>query len=232
MSAPTSVPTGPGRGAGHPRVLGRDDVGAAARVFAHAFMVEPGGAGLFPDPTLRLRLLEHTGRLIVERALRHATAYGVDADGQLAALAVWDPPGVRPRLPPLRTLPTLLRRTALIAGQLPTVAGTVRGHRRELLRLGLDRQRAVRVASRGPSWHLGFLATHPDHQGRGFGRALVDHVLRRCDEDALPAWLETTDPVNPPIYERLGFFTVARIDRAAWLPGLWVMRREPRTVTV
>ena len=25
------------------------------------------------------------------------------------------------------------------------------------------------------------------------------------DEDGIPVWLETTDPVNPPIYERFGF---------------------------
>jgi ribosomal protein S18 acetylase RimI-like enzyme len=210
-----------------PRVLTRADVPAAADVFATSFLVEPGLAALVPDPAVRSRILAYNGRLIVERVLGHATAFGIEAEGELAALAVWDPPGVRPGLPPLRTLPTLVQRTALVAAQLPGMAGPVRSHRNELIPLARARRRAVRRVSAEPSWHLAFLATHPDHQGRGYGRALVDHVLRRCDADGLPAWLETTDPVNPPIYERLGFTTVAHMDAAAWLPGLWVMRREP-----
>jgi predicted acetyltransferase len=79
----------------------------------------------------------------------------------------------------------------------------------------------------GLTWHLAFLATAPEHRGRGLARQLLERQLDRCDEDAAAAWLETTDPVNPPIYERFGFATVAHVEDAAWLPGLWVMRREP-----
>lgn len=228
MAAPEPVAARTRELVASPRALTAHDIPAAAGVLAAAFMAEPGNAVLFPDPSHRLRLWELNGRLIVARALRHATVYGIEADGQLAAIAVWDPPGVRPGLPPARMLPTVLQRTALVAGRLPGVAVPVLAHRRELVPLARARRRAVRIASRGPSWHLGFLATHPDHQGRGLARQLVDHVLHRCDADGLPAWLETTDPANPPIYERLGFVTVAHVDPAAWLPGLWVMRREPR----
>ena len=231
MATPESAVAGTRRVVASPRVLTANDVPAAAEVFATAFMVEPGNVVFFPDPEARRRLLEPTGRLVVARALRHATAYGVEADGELAAVAVWDPPGARPGLPPPWALPTVLRRAALVAGQLRGVAGPVVEHRRELVPLALARRRAVRIASRGPSWHLSFLATHPDHQGRGLARQLVDHVLRRCDADGLPAWLETTDPGNPPIYERLGFATVGHVEPAAWLPGLWVMRREPRVAS-
>ena len=76
-------------------------------------------------------------------------------------------------------------------------------------------------------WYLAALATAPEHRGRGFARMLLDRQLARCDQDGAAAWLETTDPVNPPIYARFGFSTVAHIERAAWLPGFWVMRREP-----
>jgi predicted acetyltransferase len=90
-----------------------------------------------------------------------------------------------------------------------------------------ERGRSFAGAARGTTWHLMFLATAPEHRGRGLARMLLDRQLRRCDEDDTAAWLETTDPVNPPIYERFGFETVAHIEDAAWLPGLWVMRREP-----
>jgi GNAT superfamily N-acetyltransferase len=227
MAAPSTGAVRPLGRVASPRVLTEHDVAAAAEVFAAAFMAEPGNAVLFPDALTRLRLMELTGRLVVERALPRATVHGIEVDGALAAVAVWDPPGVRPGLPPARTLPTVLRRTALIGGQLPGVAAPVRAHRRELIPLVRARRRAVRTASQGLSWHLGFLATAPDHQGRGLARLLMERVLRRCDADGLPAWLETTDPSNPPIYKRFGFDTVAHVEPAAWLPGLWVMRREP-----
>jgi hypothetical protein len=41
-----------------------------------------------------------------------------------------------------------------------------------------------------------------------------------------PQWLETTDPVNPPLYERFGFRAAAHLHQPAWWPGCWVMRRE------
>jgi len=45
--------------------------------------------------------------------------------------------------------------------------------------------------------------------------------------DRLLVCFETSDPVNPPIYERFGFETIIHVTDAAWLPGLWVMRRDP-----
>lgn len=83
-------------------------------------------------------------------------------------------------------------------------------------------------ASRGTSWHLAMLATAPEHRGHGLARRLLERQLERCDEDGTAAWLETTEPVNPPIYERFGFRTVTHVEDAAWLPGYWVMRREPQ----
>jgi len=44
---------------------------------------------------------------------------------------------------------------------------------------------------------------------------------------AIAIWLETTDPIDPPIHARFGSATVAHLDDAARLPGLRVTRREP-----
>lgn len=209
------------------RVLERKDVPAAAEVLAAAFMVEPGNVALFPDPAARHRMIERTAEVVLERSLTCAGAFGAEVEGELAAVAIWDPPGARPRVP-RHAVPAVLQRVGLLARNVPTAVSRMRPHLDELVPLVRARNHAVRAARRGPSWHLAFLATHPAHQGRGLARALLDHVLRRCDEDGLAVWLETTDPSNPPIYERFGFATVAHVEPAAWLPGLWVMRREPR----
>jgi GNAT superfamily N-acetyltransferase len=209
------------------RVLGPADSDAAADVLARGFDQEPAKLALLPDGWARRRvlLLAAHGRLY--DAVRRGTAQAALADGELASVAVWVPPGIGQV-----SLAGGLRAAARGLANLPTLApalvSTLRSDARALVRLARGRRRAVAAAARGQAWYLSLLATLPEHRGKGLARALLDRQLRRCDEDQAPAWLETTDPVNPPIYERFGFRTVARVDGPRWLPGLWVMRREPR----
>lgn len=210
------------------RVLTSADLARASEVLAQGFAEEPGNVALFPDPQDRRSVLEAGGRQLLERAIRTATAHGAFVDGDLGGIALWDPPG-------RRTGPTeVARGVARLAPAVPVIARGAPHLRRVVGRhlgeaIGMTRQRAsaVRRASHGASWHLAYLATAPEYRGRGLARQLLDRQLARCDADGLAVWLETTDPVNPPIYERFGFVTVAHVEDAAWLPGLWVMRREP-----
>lgn len=65
---------------------------------------------------------------------------------------------------------------------------------------------------------------------RVLARRLLDRQLVRCDEEGFAVWLETTDPANPPIYERFGLEVATHLEDAAWLPGWRAMRREPRSL--
>ncbi|KAF1989993.1 hypothetical protein K402DRAFT_451601 [Aulographum hederae CBS 113979] len=49
----------------------------------------------------------------------------------------------------------------------------------------------------------------PEAQGKGVGRALMEEVLRKADEEGVPCYLESSryEP-NVPIYERMGFMLV------------------------
>ena len=210
------------------RVLGSDDLEAATAVLARGFAQEPGNLELFPDPEIRRRLAELVFGSQLRIWMPYATVHGVEVEGRLGGVAIWHPPHVRARslTGAAGSVTGLLAQAPTVARALPHLSATLLRHGRRAPRLVRARNRAVRVASRGPAWHLAFLATDPDFRGRGLARRLLDHVLRRCDADGLAAWLETTDPVNPPLYEHFGFETVAHIEDAAWLPGHWVMRRE------
>ncbi len=59
-----------------------------------------------------------------------------------------------------------------------------------------------------PHYYLGLLGTRPDHRGKGLGMALLRENLARIDTEAMPAYLESTNPVNLFRYERLGFARV------------------------
>lgn len=211
------------------RVLDARDAPAAAALLARGFAQEPGGVALLRDPVTRDLLLRSSAAEELRSVLPLGTVHGVVVDGSLAAIAVWHPPGVAPT-----SLPTRVRKVAAalpharrLAAAAPTIAVTVLGNARSGRALQRERARAVAEASRGTSWHLAMLATAPEHRGHGLARRLLGRQLDRCDEDGTAAWLETTEPVNPPIYERFGFRTVTHVPDAAWLPGYWVMRREP-----
>ena len=69
-------------------------------------------------------------------------------------------------------------------------------------------------------------------QRGGVGSALINHMLRRIDDDALPAFLDTSAPDNLGYYERFGFQVTAESTLPNGIP-LWGMTRPlaPRATT-
>jgi GNAT superfamily N-acetyltransferase len=56
--------------------------------------------------------------------------------------------------------------------------------------------------------HVEQVSVHPDHQGRGIGRALLDRVAEWARSNGMPAMTLTTFrdvEWNQPLYEHLGF---------------------------
>lgn len=61
-----------------------------------------------------------------------------------------------------------------------------------------------------PHYYLSLLGTHPAHRGRGAGMALLADNLARIDEKGMPAYLESSNPVNDHRYIRRGFKPVGK----------------------
>jgi ribosomal protein S18 acetylase RimI-like enzyme len=78
-----------------------------------------------------------------------------------------------------------------------------------------------------PHWYLSMLGVDPACQGRGYGSALLKAGLARCDADGLPAYLESSNPKNIPLYERFGFEVMGHIAPGDF-PGLTPMLRPAR----
>ncbi len=78
-----------------------------------------------------------------------------------------------------------------------------------------------------PHWYLPLMGVDPSHQGKGYGAALMEHALAKCDRDRRPAYLESTNPRNVPLYQRHGFELLGTI-QAGSSPPLFPMLRKPR----
>jgi ribosomal protein S18 acetylase RimI-like enzyme len=76
-------------------------------------------------------------------------------------------------------------------------------------------------------WFLPLIAVDPAYQGMGLGGALLADMTRRLDLDGMPAYLDCSNVLNIPLYERHGFEIVAEI-RIDGLPPVWPMLRRPR----
>ena len=62
-----------------------------------------------------------------------------------------------------------------------------------------------------PHWYLPLIAADPNWIGQGLGTLLMKHALRRCDEEGIAAYLESSNPRNISFYERHGFKIVGKI---------------------
>lgn len=221
------------------RLLAPRDVPTAAAVLARAFAEEPAKRVLFgdasaagtpfADASTRTRFAEAAARGRLNAAAHYAAVHVAEVDGTIAGVALWYPPGVKPgALSSSSVVPALLTPGTRVLSLLARVGGSLWRDRRALQRVLAGRTAAAKRAGRGPSWYLAVLGTDPGYRGRGVARQLLERTLERCDTEGLPAWLETTEAATAGMYERFDFETIAAIDGGVLLPGLWIMRREPR----
>jgi ribosomal protein S18 acetylase RimI-like enzyme len=192
------------------RTATRDDVDAVAASMARAFADDPVMRYVFGDRHDIERRLTTFFAVDAERHLR--AGHDLYTTDERTAAAYWAPPGEwrTPMRHFLRSAPVMLR---LIGRRLfPALAGL---------------QQVEKRHPEEPHWYLAALGTDPAHQGKGHGGAVIAPVLDRCDEEGLPAYLESSKERNVPYYRRFGFEVTEEIPFGKG-PTLWGMWRDPR----
>jgi ribosomal protein S18 acetylase RimI-like enzyme len=180
-------------------------------VLARAFYEDPQFVWSLPDQRDRLRRIDRVFDTILRyEALRHGTVQlAEDDEGAVVGGAVW--------LPPHHWRDPLHR-------QLLTAPGFLRGYGRRI-GYGDTFQRACWKAHPcEPHWYLYILGVEPDRQGQGVGSALLRAGLKRSDAAGLPAYLESSNLANVPLYEHVGFSVTGRLalpPDAPEIPTMW-----------
>lgn len=193
------------------RPAARDDVGVLTDVLVRAFDDDPVANFMFRgDARRRAGLRSFFSIQLRRHYLPHGHVYTTE---DRAGVAVWGPPERvrRPLVELVQLLPTapyLLGRHAMAALSLLGEVDALHPHE--------------------PHWYLATLGTEPARQGTGVGSALLAAVLRRVDEEAMPAYLESSKERNVPLYARFGFEVVEELHPARGGPTMWRMWREPR----
>jgi GNAT superfamily N-acetyltransferase len=165
------------------RRAGQDDLDGLTSLLADAFRSDPLWRWVFPDAAGLARLW----RFYLASALRYPWVW---IAGDFAAASVWIPPGG----------------TELTAGEEEQVEPIFRellGDRARDVMTLMERFEAAHPSE--PHYYLSLLGTADAHRGRGIGMALLADNLRRIDQDRMPAYLESSNPVNIHRYEAAGF---------------------------
>jgi len=149
-----------------------------------AFVADPLMRWIFPDAHDYLTYYPSFARHLAGGAFDHSTAYRSE---DFRGTALWLPPCIGPDGEALGAV----LYEALAPGLLAEVG--------ELF----ERIRAHHPTE--PHWYLAVIGVDPPSQGQGYGSALLAHALEVCDRDHLPAYLESSNPVNIPLYQRFGF---------------------------
>ena len=77
-----------------------------------------------------------------------------------------------------------------------------------------------------PHWSMELSAVAPDAQNRGVGSALMNHGLREAKAAGVPVFIVSSNPMNLPFYQRLGFDLCAKVCLPD-MPPLFPMVRCP-----
>ncbi len=99
---------------------------------------------------------------------------------------------------------------------------------RGFIRFGLSGFTTAKFHPGEPHYYLFLIGTLPESKGQGVGSALMAQVLRKCDDENMPAYLENSKRENLAFYQGHGFEVVDKIQFARSAPPVWLMWREPR----
>lgn len=170
------------------------------------FSADPMARWASPDPAVYLDRRDEFFDAMGGAAFDHGTAFVAD-DG--AAVATWLPPGVAADGD---------RMSAIMAEQTPeSRMGEMNALFAKMEEFHLNE----------PHWYLPLIAADPARQGCGLGTALMEAAIARIDADGSPAYLESSNPRNIPLYERFGFERIGEI-KTETSPVLTPMLRPAR----
>jgi GNAT superfamily N-acetyltransferase len=199
------------------RAARRDQAALLGEVLADAFAEDPVFAWLIPPHLPGRDNRMRTFFTSMSRAyLRRGKPCYLSADASAAAL--WAAPGG-----------WAMPLSQVVLEAVPSGLA----FRRRLLHALRTQQQIERLhaGQSQPHWYLGYLGTRRDRQGQGLGTQMLREVLAGLDTDGVPAYLESSNEQNLPLYERNGFRVIGELRALGHGPTVWRMWREPQPRT-
>jgi ribosomal protein S18 acetylase RimI-like enzyme len=189
------------------RTANRDDQELVVSTIVMAFSSDPASRWVYPRPDQYFAHFPGFVRAFGGKAFAHGSAHIVEQGG---GAALWLPPHVEPDEEELYALLDTTAPAAIREDAFAVFEQMGSFHPRE------------------PHWYLPMIGVDGPFQNRGYGSALLRYALAACDRDGLPAYLESSNPRNVPLYQRHGF-ELTGVIQAGSSPKLFPMVRKPQS---
>jgi ribosomal protein S18 acetylase RimI-like enzyme len=182
------------------------EVDQAIATLGLAFGTDPVARWMYDDPHQYLLHIPRLFRALGTSSFATGAAQRTD-DG--LGVALWLPPGVHGDDEPLEAV----------------IAESMVGEKQAEVAAVFERTEHYRPAE--PHWYLSLIGVEALHRNKGCGAALLQHRLRQCDREHLPAYLWSSNPLNTSLYKRHGF-EIAGTIRVGSSPSIFPMLRHAR----
>jgi ribosomal protein S18 acetylase RimI-like enzyme len=182
------------------------EVDQAIATLGLAFGTDPVARWMYDDPHQYLLHIPRLFRALGTSSFATGAAQRTD-DG--LGVALWLPPGVHGDDEPLEAVS----------------AESMVGEKQAEVAAVFERTEHYRPAE--PHWYLSLIGVEALHRNKGCGAALLQHRLRQCDREHLPAYLWSSNPLNTSLYKRHGF-EIAGTIRVGSSPSIFPMLRHAR----
>jgi GNAT superfamily N-acetyltransferase len=186
-------------------IAGNGEVDRAIATLVLAFGTDPVARWMYPAPD---RYLMHIPRLFRALGASSFEARTAERSADGVGVAIWLPPGVHGDSAPVDTV----------------IADSMTGRSRTEVDEVFGKTEHYRPKE--PHWYLSLIGVETLHRNKGCGAALLEHGLRRCDREHLPAYLWSSNRQNTSLYQRHGFEVVTTIQVGSSPPIFPMLRRS------
>ena len=187
-------------------IVGDAEADHAIATLVLAFGTDPVARWMYDDPRQYLLHIPRLFRALGTSSFEAGAAQRTD-DG--LGVALWLPPGVHGDDEPLEAV----------------IAESMVGEKQAEVAAVFERTEHYRPT--GPHWYLSLIGVEALHRNNGCGAALLQHRVRQCDREHLPAYLWSSNPLNTSLYERHGF-EIATTIQVGSSPSIFPMLRHAR----
>ena len=187
-------------------VVGDKDIESCVSTMVLAFANDPGARWFSPTPELYLQNM--TG---------YAQATGSLAVAHNGAFRIGNGIGTVFCLPPRVEVEETLLSEVLTSGLSDADQSS----------MGQLGEKSAQLRPDEEHWYLPMIGVDPRYQGLGLGTLLMETACRHFDKASLPAFLESSNPGNVPLYQRFGF-EVLEVLQFGTSPTITLMWRNSR----
>lgn len=185
----------------------------AAQVLGRAFVDDPVSVAVYrnfsSDRRVSALTVDFTAELLL--CVRKGYPLQVNGDGKVIAAAVIYPPGTYP-------LSVSDQWMLLIKSILGNGYYDIRGWMRWL-------EEVDKVHPDEPHYYLEYLGVEPEQQGKALGSTILQHLIKKADEEHVGCYLENANSRNNLFYQRFGFQVISEKEIIG-IPS-WFLWRPP-----